>query len=151
MVVRVHIVAPEGAVRLDSIPVLPDRRRPLKDGIQPGRVFLLLYQLIGQFGVPEAGEDQAQIRRSHKTGRQMGPAFFYMISQHRGRTRTVFFLQKIEHQCNCISRLCGRGHPAAWRYEFLTESADDIAVQLTVFLSLLLLPGYLCGFGQKLC
>ncbi|MNJ73283.1 hypothetical protein D3C77_700580 [compost metagenome] len=52
MIEGVHIIAPEAAVFLDTIPMLPNRGRALRDLVQPGRIILLEQQLICRIRMP---------------------------------------------------------------------------------------------------
>ena len=60
------------AVGIDTLPVLPDRRRAAVDHRQPRRRGVLEQQLVGEVEVAGVGEHRQQVRRGEEAGIEVG-------------------------------------------------------------------------------
>ena len=76
---RVHVGAPHRAVGLYAVPVLPDRRRALGDGIEPRGIFATKQKVICRPDVAVVAERMEKIRRADKAGFKMPGALHKLV------------------------------------------------------------------------
>ncbi len=126
MVERVHSLILEGAVRLDSIPSLPDRGGTLPDRVKPGWELLAIEQQIRFVDIAEPSQHTEQLRRSEKSrGEVSAQAHIGGELLRCRRTQLIGHQVKVEREY--IGRLCARADGAVRCDELALEGGLDLA------------------------
>ena len=94
----VHRGAPERAVLLQAVPVLPHRRCAVGDRIEPRGVLLLEQKRVRDVGVAVLGKHVQNIGRADEARRHAVAVFLYELDQLGGECGTLLLLAEVKVQ-----------------------------------------------------
>ena len=98
VVVGIHIVIPEGAVGLNSVPVLPGRGGSPGNGIQPTGILPAKEQGPGDLRMPPTAELMQEVCRSDHTGLQLHAAGPDLLRQAVGKLLRILGEAEMKRQ-----------------------------------------------------